>query len=73
MRTTLDIDDDLITALKPVAAAQRRSLGQLISELVRESMRPRAAASSVNGFPVFDVPPDAALFGSDDVARALDE
>jgi hypothetical protein len=26
-----------------------------------------------DGFSVFDVPSDALLFGSDDVARALDE
>ena len=73
MRTTLDIDDDLIIALKPVAAAQQRSLGRLISDLVRTSMQPRPAVGVRNGFPVFDVASDAAMFGSDDVARGLDE
>jgi hypothetical protein len=73
MRTTLDIDDDLITALKPVAAAQQRSLGRLISDMIRTSMRPRQMAGNRNGFPLFEVPPDAAMFGADDVARALDE
>lgn len=73
MRTTVDIDDDLLTASKPVAAAQQRSLGRLISDMIRSSMRPRQVAGERNGFPLFDIPPDAPMFGSDDVARALDE
>jgi hypothetical protein len=73
MRTTLDIDDDLIAALKPVAAAQRRSLGRVVSDLVRSSMRARTTAEDRAGFPLFEVSADAPLFGSDDVARALDE
>ncbi len=36
-------------------------------------MRPRPAVGVRNGFPVFDVAADAAMFGSDDVARGLDE
>jgi hypothetical protein len=73
MRTTLDIDDDLIMALRPVAAAQHRSLGRVVSDLVRSSLRSRSASGERNGFPVFEVPADAPMFGSDDVARALDE
>jgi hypothetical protein len=30
-------------------------------------------AGERNGFPLFDIPVDAPMFGSDDVARALDE
>lgn len=73
VRTTLDIDDDLITALKPVAAAQHRSLGRVVSDLVRSSLRSRSTSGERNGFPVFDVPADAPMFGSDNVVRALDE
>jgi hypothetical protein len=36
-------------------------------------MQARPKARTRNGFPVFDVPPGTPLFGSDDVARALDE
>jgi hypothetical protein len=73
MRTTLDIDDDLITALRPVAAAQHRSLGRVVSDLIRSSMRSRSTSAERNGFPLFEVPTDAPLFGSDAVAQALDE
>jgi hypothetical protein len=73
MRTTLDIDDDLLDALRPVAAGQKRSLGRVISDLVRSSMQPRSSDSMHNGFPVFDIASDATMFGADDVTRALDE
>jgi len=35
MRTTLDIDDDVVVAAKELAAGERRSLGSVISELAR--------------------------------------
>jgi hypothetical protein len=73
VRTTLDIDDDLIDALRPLAAGQKRSLGRVISDLVRASMQAQSGEATRNGFPVFDVPADAAMFGADAVARALDE
>lgn len=45
MRTTLDIDDDVLLAAKAHAAHDRRSLGAVISALARESLRrpPEAA------------------------------
>lgn len=39
MRTTLDIDDDVLLAAKEHAARERRSLGAVISELARASLR----------------------------------
>ncbi|WP_326543986.1 CopG family transcriptional regulator [Pseudorhodoferax sp.] len=39
MRTTLDIDDDVLLAAKEHAARERRSLGAVISALARESLR----------------------------------
>lgn len=73
MRTALDIDDDLIKALKPVAAAQGRSLGRLISDLARSAMEPRPSTTKRSGFPVLDLPRGTTLFGADEVAKALDE
>lgn len=73
MRTTLDLDDDLVRALKPVAAAEGQSLGRLVSELVRTAMQSRLSTVERNGFPVFDVVDGAPVFGPDEVARALDD
>jgi hypothetical protein len=36
MRTTLDIDDEILAAVKDLARRQRRSAGAVISGLVRE-------------------------------------
>ncbi|MFO1268487.1 MAG: CopG family transcriptional regulator [Rubrivivax sp.] len=44
MRTTLDIDDDVLLAAKEHAARERRSLGSVISGLAREALRRPAPA-----------------------------
>jgi hypothetical protein len=50
MRTTLTIDDDVLTATKDLAARRRITVGAVISELAREALRPRAqAATTCNG------------------------
>ena len=49
MRTTLDIDDDVLLAAKEHAARERKSLGAVVSALARESLRrpsPGAARKS---------------------------
>jgi hypothetical protein len=38
MRTTLDIDDDLLTAVKELAKARNTTAGRVISDLLRESL-----------------------------------
>lgn len=38
MRTTLDIDDDVLTAAKERARAEGRSAGAVISELARKGL-----------------------------------
>ncbi|MBL8324170.1 MAG: CopG family transcriptional regulator [Rubrivivax sp.] len=50
MRTTLDIDDDILLAAKEHAARERKSLGAVISALARESLRrPYAAPGGSDG------------------------
>lgn len=39
MRTTIDIDDDILLAAREHAARERKSLGAVISALARESLR----------------------------------
>ena len=38
MRTTLDIDDDVLSAAKELAAAQKSTAGQVISDLARRAL-----------------------------------
>jgi hypothetical protein len=59
MRTTIDIDDDVLRAAKAIAASQRVSLGRAVSALARESLSRPLAIATVGRLPVFDVAPDA--------------
>lgn len=43
MRTTLDLPDDLATEIKILAAQERRTLKELIGELLRVGIRARQA------------------------------
>jgi hypothetical protein len=45
MRTTLDIDDDVLAAAKELARRQHRSVGKALSDLARQALTQNAAAS----------------------------
>ena len=38
MRTTIDIDDDLLLAAKEIARCERSSAGEVVSRLLRQSL-----------------------------------
>ena len=73
MRTTLKLDDDILDAARSLAAQQRKTVGEVISELVRRALRQRPASRSEKGFPVFDVSPDAPPLTSERVREALED
>jgi hypothetical protein len=52
MRTTLDIDDDILAAAKDLAAARNSTAGQVISDLARAALTggTRDAPTVRNGF-----------------------
>lgn len=52
MRTTLAIDDDVLTAAKAIAQQQRKSVGEVVSELARRALRRPRAPASRNGIPL---------------------
>ena len=58
MRTTLTLDDDLLPAVKTYAETRAIPLGKAVSQLVRKGLSSPTPIRMVNGFPVFDVPPD---------------
>jgi hypothetical protein len=60
MRTTLSIDDDVLTAAKGLAERQRKSLGEVISALARQALRPVTADAVMrNGVPLLPRRSDA--------------
>ncbi len=58
MRTTLSIEDDVLAAAKELAERQGKSVGEVISSLAREALRPkRAAKGKRNGVPLLPLRP----------------
>ena len=72
MRTTLDLDDDVVVAARELAAGERRSLGAVISELARRGLTP-ARVESADALPVIRVPSGTPAITPEIVRRALDE
>lgn len=70
MRTTLDVDHDVLDAARVLALARKVSVGAALSELARRGIAARTPLSSHNGFPVFQVPLGTPAFGCDEVAAA---
>jgi hypothetical protein len=58
MRTTLNLDDDVLQILKEYAENRSVALGKAASELVRRGLSASVPTRLVNGFVVFDVPPE---------------
>jgi hypothetical protein len=53
MRTTLELDDDLVKAAKELAREKGVTLGQIVSELARQSLAVRAPQKIRNGVLLF--------------------
>ncbi|RIL08270.1 MAG: CopG family transcriptional regulator [Proteobacteria bacterium] len=54
MKTTLDIDDQILAALKTVARRTKRTLGEVVSDLARRALTPAIRVKERNGVPLFD-------------------
>lgn len=74
MRTTLDIDDDVLQAAKELAALNGSTAGKVLSELARRSLAPTGPAPAMrNGVPVLPPRPGERLVTLADVNRLRDE
>ncbi len=52
MRTTLDIDDDVLQSAKELAAVAHKTTGQVVSELIRRALEPARVGRVRNGVPL---------------------
>lgn len=52
MRTTLDLDDDVLQAAKELAAARGTTPGKVLSELARKALTPAEPPHVRNGVPL---------------------
>ncbi len=74
MRTTLSIDDDVLAAAKGLASLQHKSVGEVISELTRQALRPSVQKSKArNGVPLLKVRAGATAVTPELINQLLDE
>ena len=73
MRTTLQIDDDVLEAARSLARAENVAIGWVISDLACKGLAPRAQEEVDSGFPVFSVSDDSPPITSEMVRRAYED
>ena len=73
MRTTLSLDDDILSAAKVLAAEQGKSIGAVVSDLARRALRPDVPMRGQSGIPTFSVSRDAPVLTSEMVRAARDD
>ncbi len=74
MRTTLDIDQDVLHIAKEMAALRRTTAGKVLSELARQGLRPADATPSTrNGVPLLPARPGERPVSMELVNRLCDQ
>lgn len=73
MRTTLNLDDDVLQLLKNYASDRSIPLGEAASELVRRGLETPVQMRLEHGFYVVDLPADGPKVSSARVKKLLEE
>lgn len=73
MRTTLDIDEDVLLALKTLSVQQGVSMGHVVSGLARQALTRKTRTTMRNGVPLFPARAGAGVASLDLVNRLRDE
>ena len=73
MRTTLAIDDDVLAAAKALARQEHKTIGEVVSELARQSLSRPVAQLEHNGVPLLPVSNARAVVTLDIVNALRDE
>jgi hypothetical protein len=74
MRTTLSIDDDILSAAKEMAATQNKTVGEIISSLARQALSPSKSQRQIrNGVPLLPVRSGASRVTSELVNQLREE
>lgn len=72
MRTTLRLDDDVLAAARTLAEKEGKTLGELISKLVRKGLDLELGDRPDTDFPVFTVPDNSTPITPEMVRKAAD-
>jgi len=72
MRTTLDLDDDILAAIKGLAITQDSSAGKVASDLIRKSLTPKKSKRRYrNGVPLFNFPRQPGTIVTSEMVKKL--
>ena len=72
MRTTINLDDDVLRDLKEYADSRSVALGKAVSELVRRGLKAPVETKVVNGLRVVVLPPGSPAVEGSQVKRLLE-
>jgi negative regulator of replication initiation len=73
MRTTLNLDDDVVELLKDYAESRSVALGRAASELVRRGLEAPVQTRMVNGFHAVVLPANSPKVTSEKVRELLED
>lgn len=73
MRTTLDLDQDVLNAVKELAEMKRQTAGRVASDLLRRALTPKRTYKVRNGVPIIQAKPGQHILTMEMVNRARDE
>ncbi len=73
MRTTLDIEPDVLLAARAIARQRGLSVGKVLSDLARDSLTRQPSATERDGLPQFPIQPNAGPVTLEIVNRLRDD
>jgi hypothetical protein len=73
MQTTLDLEDDILSAIEAIAQRQGTSIGKVLSDLARQALAKQDLVTVRNGIPLFPIQPKAGVVTMDIVNQLRDE
>jgi hypothetical protein len=73
MRTTLDVEEDVLLAARELAKRRGISVGKALSDLARQALTRQPTIATQHGLPVFPVQPQAGVVTLELVNRLRDE
>jgi len=73
MRTTVDLEEDILLAAKEIARQRGKTLGRVLSDLARQALTRQSTVSTMQGLPLFPVQPNAGVVTLELVNRLRDE
>lgn len=73
MRTTIDLEEDVLLAIKEIARMKNQSIGKVLSDLARQALSRQDALTVRNSVPLFPIQPGASVVTLELVNQLQDE